>query len=403
MKTKTFHDLSNEHNYCGSIGFIVYFLEYTNDVIIVNGPRFCYLQMRRFLEFIFYSELDNRLYCTDIDEDAIIYGTEKKLKLVLNMLSPETNRVIVVNSCAVNMVGDDIKGITAAVLPNAECISVEGGLMLGDIWEGYRRASRLGQDLGINDKIKLMDEINIIGYSHLCFNSHLDLLACKRMILPLLESGYTSFKRLDILLLEELSCDIKKKAPTTLNLGFPIGFIDSISWLLKIAQYLNVNDVDSYIENINQSNELFRNEENNIRANWGDVFIPYIIIAAPMSLAIKLAQCIKKELAIYERLFILNMDNKENYFHINGVEVVDNLEQIATMIEIDSTLLLGSSNEFNQLYLRFNKAPYFIPVTNPNHNKLMAMPIAGLEGYYHLKELFWDIYINIESKKLGQK
>lgn len=138
---KRLYELKKETNYCAGVGEIACLLEHIGEaVVLVNGPRFCYLQMKRILQQMLPFSIEDRLYCSDVDENAIVFGTEGKVKKVLRQIKTQKQAITcigVVNSCAVSLIGDDILGIVAEEIPDVCCLSMESGAMTGDFWDGY--------------------------------------------------------------------------------------------------------------------------------------------------------------------------------------------------------------------------------------------------------------------------
>ena len=88
---KRLYELKKETNYCAGVGEIACLLEHIGEaIVLVNGPRFCYLQMKRILQQMLPFSIEDRLYCSDVDENAIVFGTEGKVKKVLRQQSAKT-------------------------------------------------------------------------------------------------------------------------------------------------------------------------------------------------------------------------------------------------------------------------------------------------------------------------
>ena len=77
---KRLYELKKETNYCAGVGEIACLLEHIGEaVLLAYGSRFCYFQMIRIHQQMLPLSIEDRLYCSDVDENAIVFGTEGKV------------------------------------------------------------------------------------------------------------------------------------------------------------------------------------------------------------------------------------------------------------------------------------------------------------------------------------
>ena len=69
-----------ETNHCAITGAASFFCAIKDAVILVNGSRFCFKQMLHNLEKTFRQPVRSRLFCTELQEESIIFGTEALLE-----------------------------------------------------------------------------------------------------------------------------------------------------------------------------------------------------------------------------------------------------------------------------------------------------------------------------------
>ena len=102
-----------ETNHCAITGAASFFCAIKDAVILVNGSRFCFKQMLHNLEKTFRQPVRSRLFCTELQEESIIFGTEALLERELKKIKEKRNPSIlfIQNNCAASLIGDDVAGI----------------------------------------------------------------------------------------------------------------------------------------------------------------------------------------------------------------------------------------------------------------------------------------------------
>ncbi|WP_337406765.1 hypothetical protein, partial [Phascolarctobacterium succinatutens] len=63
-------------------------------------------------------------------------------------------------------------------------------------------------------------------------------------------------------------------------------------------------------------------------------------------------------------------------------------------------LIIGSSIESEQYIRRAGRRAYFIAISQPVYDDISCMPLAGITGYYNLKKLLWQQYIQMRYDKI---
>lgn len=139
-------------------GLIFAFEGIKNSAVLLNGPTGCKFyhsavsdeQLMRQDEFdpMNYDEPccfgQPRVPCTYLDKRDYVYGSKDKMQDVLRFLSrnAEFELLAIVNSPGASLIGDDIRGIATAVLPDVPVVTVESPGYSRCIWDGYFHACK---------------------------------------------------------------------------------------------------------------------------------------------------------------------------------------------------------------------------------------------------------------------
>lgn len=393
---KQLYELKSETNYCAGVGEIACLLEQVAEsVVLVNGPRFCYLQMQRILKQILPLDIDDRLFCSDIDENAIVFGTESKVKKALRQIKSQGTMpalVGVVNSCAVSLIGDDILGIVAEELPDICCISLEGGAMTGDFWDGYKCAlKQLHEQAGIKRTQSCPP-----GYSLCYYNAYYDLQEICRLLdegLRLPKQDLPAFAR-------ELCLD----TGGIFYAGVPYGYDGTWQWLEGIAKHyrLALESIAAFQKQCEIVHKVFAGSELSLIRAWGRVYFPVIVIAAPESVAYALAKAVTMELADYDKMYVIIHGKAQETRAAAPYKVAVDMEAVLKESANAAMLVMGSSVECEQYMRHAGHRPYFVAVSQPVYDDISSGPLAGITGFYNLKRLLWQQYIQSQYDALGE-
>lgn len=412
-------------NYCAIAGATAFFAGIRNAVILVNGSKFCYLQMLQHLGYCFRENLKNRIYCTEITESNIIFGNEKSLKRQLFLIKSNQNPSIIFiqNNCSASLIGDDLAGIAEAIGFECPVICLDSGGIQGNFFDGYNLAAEKFFDVIKLKKPlqKKSDTINIIGVTEGYYNFYYD----KKELNKLLTMG-------NVKILNYLSYDVNLEKITDmleacLNvvihpelgekmaiilyeryqipyivLSPPYGFEGSKFWLSSILEILGRNKVE-----INKiANKFDKNKETcdidiyKLRKSIGEIWIEEINIAGPSSIVLGLAEALRKEFLNYREmhLYMHNIFNtslvNNSYYHIHQYLNVGHID-----IEDNgyrSMFLFGSFNE--RMLLNREKIGYCC-ITYPCYGYASFGPLMGIDGSRRILEKLWQYFIDFSINK----
>ena len=74
----SFDNMSMWMESCALTGAAAFFAGMKGCAVIVNGPLWCYLFTQRHIEQT-QSDISHRMQCTQLDNDAIVFGAERRI------------------------------------------------------------------------------------------------------------------------------------------------------------------------------------------------------------------------------------------------------------------------------------------------------------------------------------
>lgn len=172
-------------NTCALTGAAAFFAGIPDAAIVANGPLWCYFYARRYLEKSCPS-IGQRFFGTQPDNNAVVYGTEECLLELLQLVreSSSPSVLLIENSCAVSLIGDDIAGIATQATMPCPVICIDSGGLIGGFWEGYKAAAKAYFDaMPLNPRRMVKPRtINLLGCTTGYYNAKSDLQELKRML-----------------------------------------------------------------------------------------------------------------------------------------------------------------------------------------------------------------------------
>lgn len=405
---------------CALTGAAAFFTGIKGGEVLVNGPLWCYFYALRHLEKS-SCRLGERFHGSQPDSNAVVYGTEECLTEALEYI--KTNRqpsvLLIENSCSVSLIGDDLEGIAAKAKLPFPVVGMDSGGLNGGFAEGYSKASlRLWHYLNVPDiKRKCQDGINLLGCTPAYFNGKNDLKEIKRILTnagykiiaaPGAESDLETLQKvpaaqLNIVINEELGLATaqylqERYGTPYLVAGLPYGLQGTMRWLEKIAAALPAD-----LENVRQecavASEEFLAVINEARSVWGELWFDQIIVAAPGTTALCLAQALREEWADTEKMTVICQNAVTQIAQpLEADEILtagQNGKKIEQVLQqADNVLLVGSSSESSFL-LRAGKKFYACNIAYPIQDELLlaSAPFVGIRGAGHMLQRLWNLKI----------
>ncbi len=420
-----FEDVCGENNACALSGVACFFMGVTGAVVVVNSPLWCYFNIFKNFE----KSSDSAIFCTNLDNDNMIYGTEENLlntlDLVQQTFGDKMQFLCIENNCSVNLIGDDINGIVKKAGITCNIITLDSGGAKGDFYDGYNMAAQafLQQNkFSVQEPIKY--SVNLLGFSEGVGNLRNDFPE----LIELLKSfgitvntcpGYkdsnnlAEFRRaeLNLVIVESLGLKIAEFCEENYNMpylvvGLPYGILGTISWLEEILTFFNINHLfKTKLSALKMSySKLSADRLRKVRATWGELQFPTVVLGGVSSMIIPLGACIKNEwvdcVEIYGLIYdgIVSKNNEMNL--INMKTESDEFKKI--LPQLKEGLLLASSNE---RVLLSNAKIYNVVcknIMNPNFEEcnLAGKPYVAFNGSLNLLEEIWNKYIVLKKKSL---
>ena len=413
-------------NTCALTGAAAFFAGIPDAVIVANGPLWCYFYAYRFLEKT-CSGIGNRFFCTQPDNNAVVYGTEECLLELLQSVrqSYRPSVLLIENSCAISLIGDDIAGIAAQVDMPCPVVCIDSGGLTGGFWEGYRAAAKAYFDaMPLQQRSQIAPRtVNLLGCTVSYYNAGNDLQELKRMltlagyqILACPGAGSNTADiaamaqaELNLVVHAELGLDLAKSLERQYGIPYvsllpPYGVEGSLRWLRALGETAAMpkDNFQPLAWEANVVDNRLRAAQRDVERLWGDIWFEKTLIAAPSSVAFSVAQTLRSEWLDTGSLTVVLHDGHSFYQTPDGIDIILDGQSDSRMIEehisgLAGGLLWGSGQE--RAILCQQAVPDVIcqNIALPVYDEVMIsdQPFMGLRGCCHMLERLWNQYMNI--------
>lgn len=410
-REKSFDDVCMYTDTCALAGASAFFAGIRDAVIVVNGPLWCYFFAMRHIEHS-RSTISHRMICTQLDNDAIVFGAEEYLQEALSPYVEQPPPLLaIVSSCAAGLIGDDIEAIARGAGLSCPVVALDSSGLAGSFADGWDKAARAAlQTLSAEQCEVQAHAVNLIGMTDAYYNGGNDA----RELVHLLETaGYVvnavfgndmtaaaiphlTQAALNIVVHGELGRGSAQVLEEIYGMPYiaplpPYGRAGTRRWMREIARALppqHGDAAETEIDRVTREDFLRINE---CKMLWGELRYETALIRAPRSAAWGLAQALRTEWADVCHLVVA-----AEHVEAGAEEIADEVlgETDALRIQellagMDGGLLLGSSNESAHIDPR--TAEYF-PVAYPVQDflQLTDNPFMGLRGARHIEERLWN-------------
>ncbi|TCL36561.1 nitrogenase molybdenum-cofactor synthesis protein NifE [Anaerospora hongkongensis] len=426
MSDKTWSNVCTEANTCGLTGAAAFFAGIPDAVIVTNGPLWCYFYALRYLEKP-CTELGSRFYCTQAENHAVVYGTEESLLKTLEQIRQncQPSVILIENSCAIGLIGDDIEGIARQAAMPCPVVCIDSGGLKGGFWEGYRAAAKsyfTAMPLKPR-RMALPWTINLIGCTVGYYNSENDLRELKRLlslagyqVLACPGAGSSTAEiacmaqaELNIVVHEELGLELAQFLQQVYGTPYvsllpPYGMEGTVTWLKRIGEimWLEEGRMQPVWQEVQELEQKIRVATLDAQRVWGDLWFESTLVAAPASVALAVAQAVRSEWADTGPVTVLSHSGSCACQPPAGIDqVLDGGclgAGISKQLELlPGGLLLASSNEKALLQKAGITDVIFQPIALPVYDEinLSDRPLLGLRGACHMLEQLWNQYIHL--------
>ena len=433
LADKQWENICERVDTCALTGAAAFVASIPKAEILANGPLWCYFYALRHLEASEHS-IAQRFHGSQPDNNAIVYGSEKYILAALQrLLAKETQPelLLIESSCSMSLIGDDLNGIAAKAAVPCPCVTMDCGGLVGGFAEGYVKAQ-----LAVLEK--LVDEaeeaqpnvINIIGQTDFYLNGRADSKEIRRLLelagykvqaMPGSGASIEQLKALgraslNVVTQEELGLPVAQYLEQRLGTpyvlaGLPYGVEGTMSWLRRIAAVMPAANMSLVEEEAQKTQAFLHGQLNDARCQWGSLWYDRVIVSAPPTQALCLAQALRQEWLDTRQLVVccqraLPSGKQELYcqeadsVYTAGVDKMS----LERMVESgESLLILGSSSE-NALLHRLKHTFSSCTIASPVKEEvlLLEQPFVGITGSRYMLQRLWKCYIDACLQKQSE-
>ena len=179
----SFDDMSGWMESCALTGAAAFFAGLRGCAVIVNGPLWCYLFTQRHIEQS-QSDISHRMKCTQLDNDAIVFGAEAYLREALqpHIEQPPALLAIISGSSA-SLIGDDVGAIARAAGVTCPVVAIDSGGLIGSFADGWARAACAALEALLPEaQGEVRHGVNLIGMTSSYYNGENDARELVRLL-----------------------------------------------------------------------------------------------------------------------------------------------------------------------------------------------------------------------------
>lgn len=397
----------------------------TDSVMIANGPAWCYFYAMRVVDRPGL-DLGQRFRCTYPSNGAVVFGTEKEVVSTLSQLKamePQPGLVLLENSCALSLIGDDLQGMADSVELGCPVLTLDSGGLLGDYWQGYTKALQsLLKLVEYDDCASEPLAVNLIGCSSSYYNEADDVEELKNLLSRMglqvhlvIGLGHTmddlkSLKKaaLNIVVHSELGLAGAKWLQEKLHMPYiapilPYGLRGIHEWCGAVAEALAEPEVCAGYERIIQAveEEKKRNFEHlkELQRLWGEPWFDRVLLAGPGSVLQGMERVLLSEWLDAGEVTFVYHDSKGQYpAHYHNVQS-DTWQGLFD--DFDGGLLLGSNHEKKFLQEKHGSLYGALNIAAPVNDEVYIShrPFMGFAGNRRMTEALWNLHMQGVQKQ----
>lgn len=372
----------------------------TDAYIVANGPTWCYFYAMKVTDRPGLN-LGQRFLCTYPTNGAIVFGSEKEVLQTLSDLAKlptQPGLVLVENSCAFSLIGDDLPSIVGTSDLTCPILTMDSGGTLGDFWQGYSKA--------------LLDLLKITDFDETDKDEGQHVSEDRGQYVSV-NTGTDATVR----------CGEGAKNEFTVNLiGCSVTYYNELDDLAELERLLNmvgikvnlslaVNHSMADLQHLQKAdlNVVVHPELGHEAAEWlsKKLSMPYIEPVLPYGLegtktwVSEVVRALNKNMEAQlepllseiqgEFTYVAHDDSKTkpNYY-----SYVQGHDWQAALQTGNNSLLLGSDQE-RRLIVK-EKSVAFQTISNPEPAEIVLSerPFMGIKGHRAMQEIIWNLYIN---------
>lgn len=412
----------------------------TDAYIVANGPTWCYFYAMKVTDRPGLN-LGQRFLCTYPTNGAIVFGSEKEVLQTLADLAKmptQPGLVLVENSCAFSLIGDDLPSIVSASALTCPTLTMDSGGTLGDFWQGYRKAlldllkiadfdevdRQEGQhksedsDKSTEEDTKGEFTVNLIGCAVTYYNELDDLAELERLLAMVgvkvnltlaVNHSMADLKRLpkadlNVVIHPELGHEaaewlLKKWEMPYIEPVLPYGLEGTKTWIREVVAALNGNmaaQLEPFLAALQTEKARQFERTKEIQRLCGEPWFDSVVLAGPSSVLEGMERALTEEwLDAGEFTYVAHDDSKSKPDYYSYVQGHDWQAALQTG---NNSLLLGSDQE-RRLIVKA-KGVAFQTISNPEPAEIVLSerPFMGIKGHRAMQETIWNLYIESLEK-----
>ena len=413
MSKPEFESFCHHNDMCGLTGSSAFFASIPRSFVMINGPLWCYFYAMKYVDDE-NSDAARRFYCTQPGPSSLVYGTEGDIVKGLSYIQSleQVDRVFLMNNCSISLIGDDLKGIAGKFNGPWPVYTMDSGGMKGNFEKGFSAAF-----LRVVDEMKLMpraaESVNILGLSDIYLKGQGDEKELRRLLnlsgisvisVPGCHESWENIMKapsaaVNLVVRNELGLEAAKEMERKFGIpyvqaGLPYGFDGTAAWLEKVIECVGFGDG----RQAKEEGKLIKTETirkgSYLESLWGSLWFDEVLVAAPPSEAVGIAEAVRNEWLDTASL-IIHMP-VSSPFRTQAADGVRFLPEDDRTVKEDyenwkGGLVLSSSHETAKMD-RMKKRFVSCHITRPSHDELMTadVPLCGIRGASYLYEKIWN-------------
>ena len=427
---ENFSELCGMQDACALAGAAAFFAGIPDAAVVINGPLWCYYYAMRHIEM---NEplISKRMLCTQLDNEAIVFGSEEYLRDTLAPYAEKPPSVLcIANNCSASLIGDDVLGIARELGISCPITAPESGGLIGGFAEGWQRASlSLLDEVSFGAEEKIPFSVNLLGVTGGYYNGLEDAEELKRLLTlagyhvqacPGAGMAFADFSKLscaslNIVVHRELGMPLARKLHEMFGTPYiaplpPYGISGTRQWMDAVNDALEApakSDFESVCAKTEQRIFLRIGE---LKGIWDELWYDEAIVSGTETSAAAFAQALRGEWADIGRLTLIHPAGRkpENYSAADDIlDAGKDIDEIKKRFsDMKQGIVAASSNETTQLTNFTDGKIEVFPIAYPvfDSMKLSDAPFMGLRGAAYVQEVLWNAKIheiarNVASEK----
>ena len=407
----SFDDMSVWMESCALTGAAAFFAGLRGCAVVVNGPLWCYLFTQRHIEQT-QSDISHRMKCTQLDNDAIVFGAEEYLREALQAhIEHPPALLAVISGSSASLIGDDVGAIARAAGVTCPVVAIDSGGLIGSFADGWRHASCAALEVLLRETAApARHGVNLIGMTASYYNGEND---ARELVRLLTGAGYAvrhvfgcdmspedidalAQAALNIVVHDELGLAAAKYIEQRCGTPYiaplpPYGRAGTRRWLEAVFAALPPAHGEAAMAEIEEAERRDFLRINDLKNTWGELRFDTALIRAPRSTAWGLAEALRTEWADVRHLAVAAQVRDDAAVQIADEQLTetDTVRAQELLAAMEHGLLMASSSES---VLADPCRMLYLPVAYPVVDRLCLsdQPFMGLRGARHIEDALWN-------------